>query len=72
MVGAMVVLIQAFREGAPLDAALTSVAISSVLLAPAGWLIGLAAQTTIDQSVQSRLEMELAAAQELPSDATNV
>lgn len=72
MVGALVVLLQAWRQGASPDAALSSVATSSILLAPAGWLIGLAAQTTIDQSVQRRLELELAAVEGPQPDAAPV
>ena len=61
MVGTTVVLIEAIRYGADLDSAMIAVIGWSMALAAGGWLIGVLAQQTVDESVKSTLEAELAA-----------
>ncbi len=56
-----VVLLRGLKDGAGCDATLTTGLIWMAVFAAMGMLLGTIAETTIVQSVQSRLEAELAA-----------
>jgi len=61
LLGMIVVLMRAMKEGAGLDGTIENGLVWMILLGAVGLLVGAIAQATVDESVRTKIEAELAA-----------
>jgi len=60
LVGLLVVLLRGMKDGAGFDGTIAMGLCWMVLLGTIGWVVGIIAAQTIDESVRSKIEAELA------------
>ena len=60
LLGMNVVLLRGLKDGAGLDGTVIQGVVWLVLLGAVGWIVGAIAQATVDESVRTKIEAELA------------
>ncbi len=72
LIGMVVVLLRGLKDGAGIDGTVMSAICWMVVLGTVGWLVGFIAAQTVDESVRTKIEAELASipASESAAEAT--
>ncbi len=60
LTGMVVVLLRGLKDGAGIDGTVMAAVCWMVVLGSVGWLVGIIAAQTVDESVRTKIEVELA------------